>query len=270
MSTAASWTRSQVRAAADVGHLLRFRTTTRGRRRFAAGLAVFVAITVAVAVAPAYLPGAGGGGYAFSVLLLVPSAMAGFLLLAVVAAVASGGGRELVARDQLVAYPVSPTTDHLGALLLAPLNIGWLIQSWALLGSAAFAVGRDDVGPLAVALLAWIAASTAIGQLVAWTVEWVRRLPGGLVAVRVVAVLGLLGAALLQLTHRLAPALDHVPTRRLLALYLDGAWTWRWLLGVVVTLAAFAVATCLGAAPATLAAHRPAREETAAESSHVR
>ncbi len=48
--------------------------------------------------------------------------------------VASGGGRELLSRDQGVAFPVSPTTDHLGALLMAPLNIAWLLQSWALLG----------------------------------------------------------------------------------------------------------------------------------------
>ena len=44
--------------------------------------------------------------------------------------VASGGGRELLAREHGVAYPVSPTTDHLGALLLAPLNIAWLLQAW--------------------------------------------------------------------------------------------------------------------------------------------
>ena len=37
--------------------------------------------------------------------------------------VASGGGRELLARDPASIHPISPTTDHLGALVLAPLNI---------------------------------------------------------------------------------------------------------------------------------------------------
>ena len=46
-----------------------------------------------------------------------------FVVIGVVSAAASGGGRELVPRDQAVAFPVSPTTDHLGALLMAPLNI---------------------------------------------------------------------------------------------------------------------------------------------------
>ena len=80
-------------------------------------------------------------------LLLLPTIFAGFLLLTVVSSVASGGGRELLNRDQGVAFPVSPTTDHLGALLMAPLNIAWLLQTWAMLGSAAYALPVADVAP---------------------------------------------------------------------------------------------------------------------------
>ena len=67
--------------------------------------------------------------------------MAGILLLNLLAAVASGGGRELISRDQGGPHPISPTTDHLGALLMAPLNISWMIQAWLLLGSMAFSFG---------------------------------------------------------------------------------------------------------------------------------
>ena len=56
-------------------------------------------------------------------------------------AVASGGGRELISRDQAGSHPVSPTTDHLGALLIAPLNISWMIQAWILFGSMAYSFG---------------------------------------------------------------------------------------------------------------------------------
>ena len=72
------------------------------------------------------------------------------LVIAIVSAAASGGGRELLPREQAVAFPVSPTTDHLGALLMAPLNIAWLLQGWTMLGATSYAVGP---GPLVPALL---------------------------------------------------------------------------------------------------------------------
>lgn len=273
MPTAVSWTRAQVaaqwRATVDVGHLLRLRTATRGRRRLLLGLAGVVVITVAAAVVPAQLPRAGGAGYAFNLLLLVPSAMAGFLFLTIASAIASGGGRELVARDQLVAFPVSPTTDHLGALLLAPLNIAWLIQSWLLLGSASYALGERGYAPVVVGLTLWVAAATAIGQVVAWTVEWARRLPGGLVGVRAVALLALAGVATLQVTGRLAPLLDGFPTRRLFVL-IAGGWGWDWVLGAALSAGLVVVASCLGAVPAAWAAHRAPGEEVAIETGHVR
>ncbi|UDY23489.1 hypothetical protein [Nocardioides sp. Kera G14] len=269
MPIAASWTSAWTRAAADLGHLLRFRTATRGRRRFWTGLGVFTTITIAAAVIPAFSPGAGGDGYAFNLLILLPSAMAGFLLLAIGSAIASGGGRELVARDQVVAFPISPTTDHLGALLLAPLNIAWLIQSWLLLGSASYALGRHDFVPVVIGLLPWIAASTAIGQVVAWTFEWLRRLPGGLIAARVIGLAVVLAVAVLQVTHHLAPVLDRLPTSRLVALMVGG-WSWGWAVAVVIMVALFVAATVLGAVPATLAAHRVPREETSVESGHFR
>ena len=89
-------------------------------------------ITVGAAVIPAFV--ATDDERRLELGVLLPTAMAGILLISVVSAIASGGGRELVSREQGVAFPISPTTDHLGALLLAPLNISWLIQAWGLLG----------------------------------------------------------------------------------------------------------------------------------------
>ena len=80
---------------------------------------------------PAYLPDGDGGA---PTCVLLPTGLFGVLLIALVSAARPGGGRELVPREQGVAFPVSPTTDHLGALLMAPLNIAWLLQSWTLLG----------------------------------------------------------------------------------------------------------------------------------------
>ncbi len=105
------------RAIQDVAILFHFRAQAVRRRHLSRGLvASFVLVTLAIAIVPAFLPGAQGAGKAFDIFLLMPSAMAGILALNVASAVASGGGRELLSRDQASPYPISPTTDHLGAL----------------------------------------------------------------------------------------------------------------------------------------------------------
>ncbi|SFC13472.1 hypothetical protein SAMN04487968_10422 [Nocardioides terrae] len=256
-------------AVQDVGHLLHLRASTVRRRRNAIGLAVFVVITVAASVVPAYLPHAGGKGYAFNLLLLMPSALAGFQLLALASAVASGGGRELVPRDQLVAYPVNPTTDHLGALLLAPLNIAWLLQCWLLLGSASFALGPHFFLPAVIGAFLWVLAATAVAQIIAWSMEGLRRLRHGITAVRLLGAVGLVTAASLQITHRLSDVLDALPTQWLVT-GLIGGFSWRWLLTVALIVGIFVVAVVLGAVPAHLTARLQPREELRVESGRYR
>ena len=53
----------------------------------------------------------------------------------VVAAATGAGGRQLLPREQAVAFPVSPAADHLGAVLTAPLNLAWSVQAVTLLGA---------------------------------------------------------------------------------------------------------------------------------------
>ena len=255
------------RAIADVGHLLRFRASTLPRQRIVLLAGLFVVVTLGAAVVPAYLPGAGrpGPGHARDALTLLPTALAGFQLLSLIAGVASGGGRELVPREQLVAYPISPTTDHFGALLQAPLNAAWLVQVWALLGVASFGLGPDRVLPGAVGVLLWIGVATARAQAAAWAVEGVRRLRHGIVAVRLVAVLFALLAAWLQLTGRLAPLLDHLPTRWFVVGLVAG-FSGRWAVTLLVEAAMLAAATTVGAIAAHLTARLAARQEYDAES----
>ena len=262
---AAEWGRSVV----DVGHLVRFRSAGVGRRRLVGAAAAFLGLTVAAVLVPALLPGAGHGDRALRILLLVPSAYAAFALVALVSAIASGGGRELLAREEGVAFPVSATTDHLGALLLAPLNVAWLIQSWTLLGAVAYGTGPRHVLPAVIGTGLWIALATACGQIVAWAVEGVRRLPAGLAVVRALFLACLLGAAALQVTGRLGHLLDHVPTARLVATVVGG-WTPSWALAVCGLLLALVAAVVVGAVPAGLAARRPPREELRAEAGQRR
>ena len=67
-------------------------------------------------------------------------------------------------------------------------------------------------------MLLWLVLATAVGQVVAWTVEGVRRLRFGEVGVRLVTVAAVVAVLLLQLDDRLVPLLDqvpcHIPLRR--------------------------------------------------------
>lgn len=255
-----------VRAVADVGYVLRFRAgTVRHRGLSVLGGLLLLGVTAAIAIVPAYVEGAGGPDEAFDVLVVLPTALAGFVVLAIVSAAASGGGRELIPRDPASIHPISPTTDHLGALLLAPLNIAWLIQAWALMGATAFAVGSSYVYQAQVVVLLWLVAGTAFAQVLAWTLEGVRRVPHGIVGVRMLNVV-VFGVALgLQLTDQMISVFDSLPTRWfVLGMIADDGG--RWLASVGVVLAGALVLAVLGAVPAHIAAHRVPRDELRVES----
>lgn len=258
------------RAVADVGHLVRFRAGSLRRRRLSAGaLAGFVVVTIAAATVPGLFPDAGASdGWALDLLLLLPTMLTGFLALAIVSATASGGGRELLARDPAAVHPISPTTDHLGALLLAPLNIAWLLQAWTLLGFTSYALGANlRLLQAQVIALLWLLTATAVAQVVAWTIEAVRRLPHGILWIRGLGV-AVLGAALvLQLTDRLVPLFDELPTRRVVVGMVADDEV-RAAVTAAVLLVLLLAATALGAVPAHLAARRTPQDEVDAESGH--
>ena len=262
MPTASSWTDPVV----DVGHLLRFRAAT-VRRRAVLGWALLamVVTTLAVGTVPAFADGAGDSDAASDLADLLPTGLAAFLALAVVSAVVSGGGRELLPRDQGAPYPISPTTDHLGALLLAPLNIAWLLQAWALLGSTAYGLGPGRFAPAVPVVLLWVLAATALAQVVAWTVEALRRRRHGVLVVRM-SIAGVAGVALwLQVSDRLTRAVDQLPTGWIVVGAVDGV-SWRWALTLLVEVALVVAAVVLGVVPAHLAARRTARDELRLES----
>ncbi|CAN5499922.1 hypothetical protein BH11ACT8_BH11ACT8_31450 [soil metagenome] len=254
------------RAVVDVGYLLRFRVgTVRRRAVVVAGGLAFVAVTAAIAIVPAYLPGAAGPERAQDMRLLLPTALAGFVILALVSAAASGGGRELIARDPASIHPISATTDHLGALLLAPLNISWLLQAWLLLGVTGYAFGSRVVLSAQVITLLWLVVGTAFAQVLAWTLEGVRRVPHGIAGVRMLNVI-VFGIALgLQISDQMASFFDQIPTR-VFVVSMSGGVTSDWVLTVLGLVVAAVLLVALGAVPATIAAHRVPRDELKVES----
>jgi hypothetical protein len=275
MSTALSWTdlssESLRRPFSDLRALLRFRSSgldVRGRRRLRLAGGLVLALTSAAAIVPAYATGSVDGPHVGQLVGVLPSVYAGFLVLAVISAAASGGGREIVPRDQAVAFPVSPTTDHLGALLLAPLNIAWLIQAWTLLGLTSYVAGPRLLWATELPVLLWLAVATSIGQIVAWILEWVRRGEHGQLVIRLILGGFTAGVVALVVTDTLAVVLDHSPTIYVFVGALNGSiagWsTWGWT--VVVLALLVAVATAVGAVPARWAAARAPRDEHRLES----
>ena len=271
-----------VRALGDVRTLVRFRVASippASRRRLKVGAALLGVLTLLVAFVPAQVPGAGSSASdsARDVLLLLPTAYLGVLLIALLTAATSGGGRELVPRDLAVAFPISPTADHLGALLMAPLNIAWILQTWTVLGLTAYALGPGvgllgNVGLVAAQMLvlAWVLTATAVAQVLAWALEWVRRGRHGVWMLRAL-MLGVLAAGgALVVSARVTDVLDRSPTVGVVigvTQGFDGAWL-GWLVTITRILVMGLVAVAFGAFVARLALRRAARDEAGLESRH--
>jgi hypothetical protein len=113
-------------------------------------------------------------------------------------------------------------------------------------------------------MVLWILFSTAVGQVLAWSVEAVRRGPFGIAITRSLMVVLGLAAGAVQVTGHTSSLLDRVPTLWFLVSGLEG-WSWRWALAVGVLALATLVAIAIGAVPAHWAARRMPRDETRME-----
>jgi hypothetical protein len=268
-----SWTELR-RGLADLRALLAFRGSglrakVRTRLRVA-GLAV-LGLTLAAILVPAYLRDPFEGQNSDRFIAILPTLYLGFLALTILSAIASGGGREIVPREQSVAYPVSTVTEHFGALLLAPLNVAWLIQAWTVLGMTTYVLGPQGLPLAVVPLLLWIAFATAAGQVLGWVFEGIRRGPHGILVARLIAAAGMAAVGVLVLTDQLVPLLDRSPTLRVYLAAGDGtAYAWgSWATAVLVLVALTVAATLAGLVPARWALHRALREELRLESGHI-
>lgn len=243
-------------------------------RRVAVIAAVFMAVvTLATAIVPSLMP-EGEGITRFDVLLLLPSAIVGVFVLAVVASAVGGGGREMIPREESVAFPISPTTDHLGALAMAPLNIAWILQAWVLLGAVSYASPASwRLLPVQIVTVICLALATALAQVVSWGIEWVRRGPGGIWAVRIAATVLGVGLGLLVAAGELGELLDDNPVSlwpvvAMLDATNDRWLTWAWKVGVLLVLTLIAVV--VGALMTALVARRAVRDEVRLETASRR
>ena len=255
----------------DLRALVAFRQAMvrdRSRRRLRQVFALLLLITVGSAVLPALVLGAGSKDAADTWGVLLIPAYTAFVLMAAGSSVASGGGRELVSRDHAVAFPISPASDHFGALVMAPLNIAWLLQFWLLLSVTTYVAG--PVGALSgpPLILLWAALATAVAQIVGWLMEALRRSPAGVLLTRTVLVAGGLGVAGLVATDSAGAAFEPLPSRIVVEAALDPGPAWPLVLALLMVLTVAAVLA--GVPAARLALRRPSRDEQRLDTGHHR
>jgi hypothetical protein len=172
----------------------------------------------------------------FNATVLAPTAFLGFAVLALVAPLAAGGGNELFPPEQLVAYPVTPMTDFLASLLVAPLNLAWMSQFVLLFGITSYiTVGHPELGLALVTTLVYVAMVTVAGQMVAWLLIGARQTRTGRRVVWVIT--GAIGitAIVIVRAHLGYTLLDHAPTTPVVSTVLSGANQHysQWLSGTV-------------------------------------
>ena len=205
--------------------------------------------------------------YAADILLLMPTLVAGFFVLSVMAAVAAGGGTELAPAEQLVAYPVSPRTQFLAGLLLTPINIAWSAQAVVLIA----AVGNVTLNLRSALLtltgfLAYILCATVSAQALAWWIIGIRQRRIGRRVSWVISAGLVVGLVLLVRSGRLVGLLDQSPVSELVISLLSAPAA-RWWHGVALLLAMTVVAGYLGAHACTWALTRRA-DPTSQDESH--
>lgn len=119
---------------------------------------------------------------------IAPGAFLGFGVLAMIAPLTAGGGHEVVPPDQLTAYPVRPSTQFFGGLVLAPANLVWVVQLLVLAGLSSYLTLGGNLLLGAATTAAYVGCLTVIGQALAWTVVGLRQTRRGR---RTVGALGL-------------------------------------------------------------------------------
>jgi hypothetical protein len=188
---------------------------------------------------------------------LAPAAFLGFAVLAVVAPLTAGGGNELVPSAQLVAYPVRPATQFLGALLLAPVNLVWVLQLLVLSAETAYlTIGGHGLAGAATTS-AFVVALTICGQALAWTVVGLRQTRTGRLAMNSVATLIALAAVGVVRFGHPRDVLKHSPTQRVVSAIQSGPGT-SWAATTAVLLAVAAVGLPAGMRICGWALRRPA------------
>ena len=190
---------------------------------------------------------------------LAPAAYLGFGALAVIAPLTAGGGNEVVPPDQLTPFPVRPTTQFFGGLVLAPLNLVWVVQLLALAALTAYLTIDGSLLRGGVTTASYVIALTVFGQALAWAVVGARQTQRGRRVVGAAGIVMLLASVLVVRAGSGDTVLDRSPTRSVVAGVIAGGdgslLRWGVTTGVLILLVAVGLA--LGARTCSWALRRP-------------
>jgi hypothetical protein len=135
------------------------------------------------------------------------------------------------------------------------------MESWTLLASMSYGYGRHwQLGAAQVVTVGWIVMATVLGQLVAGLAEWLRRLPGGVLAVRCLGLALALVSAWLVVSHRLGHWLDRGYLTRWVLDGQLGLSADHWM-RAMIALAVFVVVSLVAIALGGWAGERAARHQ---------
>ena len=191
-----------------------------------------------------------------------PTFYVGFVVLAILAPLVSGGGYELYPADQLVAYPIRPATAYRSTLVLAPVNLAWAINVIALFVVTGFATGQLAWIPTSRSLLTvavFILAATVLGHTIGWLVLGIRQTRQGRFFSNVAGIAALVAGLLVLWTDNVISLLDNSPTTWVLVGAYDGynGTYASWLVVVASLVVAMVVFMRLGDDVASWALRRP-------------
>ena len=199
----------------------------------------------------------------FNLAVATPTFYVGFAILTLLAPLVSGGGYELYPSDQLVSYPIKPSTVFRGTLVLAPINLAWIINVIALFVVTGFAVGEPDLVPTARALLVvavFVGAATIFGHAVGWIVMGIRQSRRGRIATNVIALLLITSGLLVVWFGNVVSVLEASPTERvIIAAYngYDGTTYGLWSATIIALVLGAAACLRVGDFAASWALRRP-------------
>ena len=190
---------------------------------------------------------------------LAPAAYLGFGALALIAPLTAGGGNEVVPPDQLAPFPVRPSTQFFGGLLLAPVNLVWIVQLLVLAALTAYLTIDGSQLRGGVTTGAYVAALTVLGQALAWFVVGLRQTQAGRRLVGATGIALLVAAVLAVRTGIADDVLDLAPTETVVAGVIAGGdgHLLRWSLTSATLLVVTAVSLVVGARACAWALRRP-------------
>ena len=260
-------------ASSQLAALITLRWTMIRSHPLRIGLVLLAALPLLLTLSGVLLSGFVPQELALTLAASAPPLYLAFVVLAVLAPLAAGGGNVLYPADQLVAYPTRAHTQFLSALALVPANLAWTLNVVAVIVVTSLAAGPlswFSAFPVATSL-AYVACVTLLGQAAAWLIIGIRQRRLGRIGTWFLAALLALAVLYAARSGMTVSVLNRSPTTQVLntatAGY-RGSWL-TWLTGIGIMLAGAVAAFHAGSRLTAWALRRPGDQHRLSSGSRV-